>query len=647
MKLLCLLLATALCTHAAASDPGAAAIEFLEKIRTGKLDLSPGTDTAITPQTADRKKDEISTRISRIAKDLGQDPLQLSSVKIDENFAAVLVKKISSADPSRLQIFPIAMVKRDSKWYPAPVPASFENTGVGFAIPLKNRLQSLENWMLREQVLQIEKLRKEAEKQLRLQIQSRLPIEKFRRLDSNQLAELLLTAFETRDLPAILGLFGGLSQKLPQDWPIRLKATRLALAGELSNKTAWDLLLAPRVLRLLIPQESTADDGIFSIACLDPASKDSRTSLPRIVFVHFQFQRDQTLTWQIDPPSSLLEEHHATDGEVEDDLDSDLLNSFSVQWEKSHPPIFATSAEQAQESFFKSLQHDGLASFLQLITLSEDPAAARQAMQTATKLWWSFRAPTAVAMAIPLHFTKADDSAMAQFQQFSAKEPDRLNLQKIYFHNSESGWSWTPDPDEQMHKLFELDAANHQSPTNESWQSKLLVNSILLDQLPNLPAPDEATAKQTVTAFLKATAAGDLSAALKLTARLKDPKGNGTLLRNLGYEITTARRQNIEATFLSTYVGKHISTIAGSIEQNGQTTFPLYPVVQTVQGPRVLLEIDLFARRNQALLNRIALERLGKLGSKAAAEDLEIQLEKFEKTLPSEEIRRDKTHLKN
>ncbi len=636
MKLLCLLLATALCTHAAANDPGAAAIEFLEKIRTGKLDLSPGTDTAITPQTADRKKEEIASRINRIAKDLGQDPLQLSSVKIDENFAAVLVKKISSLDPTRLQIFPVAMVKRDSKWFPAPVPASFENAGVGFAIPLKNRLQSLENWMLREQVLQIEKLRKESEKQLRIQIQSRLPIAEFRRLDSNQLAELFLKACETRDLSALLGLFGGLSEKLPQDWPIRLKATRLALTnGQTNQKTAWDLLLSPRVLRLLIPQDPTADDGIFSIACLDPASKDTRTSLPRIVFVHLEFQRAQDLTWQIDPPNSLLVELPPADGEVEDDLDSDLLNSFSIQWEKSHPPIIASSAEQAQERFFKSLKHDGLANFLRLTLLSEDPLAARQSMQIAAKLWWSFRAPTAVAMAIPLHFAKADDRAMAQFQQFSAREPDRLNLQKIYFQRSESGWSWTPDPDEQIRKFFQSDAAMHLSPTTESWQSKLLADSILLDQLPNLPAPDEAAAKQTVTSFLKATDTGDLGAALKLTARLKDPKGNSTLLRNLGYEITTARRKNIEATLLSTHIGKSISAIGGSIEHNGNTTFPLYPVIQTTQGPRVLLEIDLFAHRNQALLNRIAIKRLGKLGSEAAAEDLEALLDQFEKSLPA------------
>jgi len=647
VKLFCILLASSLCAHATASDPGNAAIEFLEKIRSGKLDLTPGTDTAITPQTAERKKQQIASHISRIAKDLGQDPLQLSSVKIDENFAAVLVQKVNHLDPSRLQIFPIAMIKRGSKWLAAPVPASFENAGVGFAIPLRNRLESLENWMLRQQVLEIEKLREQAHSQLRQKIQNHLPIEEFRRHDSQRLAELFLTACETRDLPALLGLFGGLSTELPPDWPLRLKATRLALTQDLPDKIAWELLLSPRVLRLLIPQEAATDDGIFSIACLDPASRDSRTSLPRIVFLHFQFHRDQARIWQIDPPSSLLVHFPNTGATVEEDLDSDLLNSFSAHWQKTHPTLLAATAEQAQENFFKSLQGKNITHFLQLITLSGDPLAARQTLQTAAKLWWNLRGASAVTMAIPLHFAQAEDRALALFQQFSAKDPDRLNLKKIYFQRSSSGWSWVPEPDEPTRKLFETNPSAAPLPTTASWQAKLLVNSILLDQLPALPAPNESIARQTVTAFLAATTAGDLAAALKLTARLKDPKGNTTFLRNLGHEITTARRDSITTTLLSSYIGSKLTTIAASIEHNGNTNFPLYSVVQTSQGPRVLIEIDLFARRNQALLNRIALERLGNLGSMPAAEELAALLEQFQKSLPAAEGRTDKGRLEN
>jgi hypothetical protein len=46
----------------------------------------------------------------------------------------------------------------------------------------------------------------------------------------------------------------------------------------------------------------------------------------------------------------------------------------------------------------------------------------------------------------------------------------------------------------------------------------------------------------------------------------------------------------------------------------GKWSYPLYPVVETAQGPRILLEIDLFASSNRGreFLNKAALERLQK-----------------------------------
>ena len=51
----------------------------------------------------------------------------------------------------------------------------------------------------------------------------------------------------------------------------------------------------------------------------------------------------------------------------------------------------------------------------------------------------------------------------------------------------------------------------------------------------------------------------------------------------------------------------------------GKTSYPLYPVLQTSQGPRILMEIDLFAagNRGREFLNRAAFERLRKSTSTA------------------------------
>ena len=129
----------AMTARGASSDPAKVAIDFLEKVRVGKLDLEPGGDTALSPQTANEKKLEIAKRIERIARDLGNDPLEVGEVKLDDNFGAVLVRKIGGFDPSRMQVFPIALVKHGTEWSAAPVPASFENVGAGYAVALRKR----------------------------------------------------------------------------------------------------------------------------------------------------------------------------------------------------------------------------------------------------------------------------------------------------------------------------------------------------------------------------------------------------------------------------------------------------------------------------------------------------------------------------
>lgn len=629
MKFLCILFLTAFSAHAAVSDPGEAAIAFMEKIREGKVDLSPGVDTALTSQTADLKKEQIAERYRRIAKDLSNDTIEIGAVKTDENFAAVLVRKVSTFDPSGMQIFPLALVKRDLKWLVAPVPASFENAGVGFASPLKNRLEALEKWMLREQVHEMEKHRERASSQLRLEIQTRLPLEEMRGMDANLLAQRFLKACESRDLQSLLGFFGGLSEELPDDWALRLKATRLAVREEVMNKDAWQLLLAPRVLRVLLNEDQDADEGVFSIACLDPASKDARTSLPKIEFIHFEYSRDGESLWRIDPPTSLLqgtEEPEATDDE---DLDQDLIAGFSYQWQQLNPAVPQESPEAAQQAFSNTLQAGDLGDFLRLIKPSDDPLVASRAMASGAKLWWDFRAPGAVKFPLPLRCEREGDHASAAFQFFSARDPDRLNLQHIYFEKSGDAWYWVPEIDEATSKIFKNGPLTDKELSLAEWQGRLLSESVLLDGIPELQAPSAEEAQLVFAAWQQAIAAGDIMAALKLTARFNDPRGNSVFLRNVGHEIMSARRAGATATSFSSHRGSIFTAVSTKIEQDGKLLFPLYPMIQTALGPRLLVEIDLFEFRKQALLNRLALERLEKLGSKSAAEDLGKLFEQF------------------
>jgi hypothetical protein len=172
VRMICVLwLALAACGLAAA-DPGETAVDFLEKVRAGAVNLEPGGDTALSAQTSASKRREIARRLDRMARDLGSDPLEAGAVRIDGELAAVLVRKTGSFDPGRMRVFPVALVRRGDAWAAAPVPASFENTGFGYGTTLRQRCATLQNWMLREQVFDLATLRDQSVEKMRRNIEA-------------------------------------------------------------------------------------------------------------------------------------------------------------------------------------------------------------------------------------------------------------------------------------------------------------------------------------------------------------------------------------------------------------------------------------------------------------------------------------------
>lgn len=629
VKVFSILLAVALTAHGASSDPGKVALDFLEKVRLGKLDLAPGTDTALSPQTADGKKREIAKRLERIARDLGSDPLEVGSVKTDENFAAVLIRKVGGYDPGRLQVFPVALVRRGKEWAAAPLPASFENAGAGHAIALRKRLEQLENWMLREQVIDLEKLREQSNARMRRKIHTSLPLGELRALTAKQAGLRFLSACQNRDLPALLGLLGGLATKLPEDWPLRLRAAEFALKPGTNVPEPWRRLIASEVLQVVVHQESEENGGLVSIACLDP----SRPPRPSINLVHLVIAKDTEGHWRIDPPDSFLQGAEAVQESSDDDLDSDLIDAFPAEWRKIHPVTPQPDAAMAHQTLIAALRSANPAALLRLTHFGADPSAAREACISAARLWWTLHDPTAVRHTLPLALQENADTAAGILQIFSARDPDRLNLETLYFKKSDKGWLWHPAPDAAILDTFkdlpELDAGHWSG----EWQKLLLAESFEIQDLQHAQAPTQADAQKVVAAWLEATRCGDLKAALALTARLRDPKGHAPLLRNLGHEVMAARKTGSAPLIIGTYPGKRLTAVGFKIDLSGTASHPLYPVIQTPAGARILIEIDLFASRGREFLNKLALTRLENLALPAAAVDLRTLLAQFQSSV--------------
>ncbi|MES2437973.1 MAG: hypothetical protein V4584_02830 [Verrucomicrobiota bacterium] len=624
MKVLYVLLAAAWTAHAAPSDPGKAALDFLEKVRERKLNLEPGGDTALSAGTAAEKRSAIARRLERLAGELGNDPLEVGAVKLDEDYAGVIVRKTGGFDPGRLRVFPIALVKRGAEWWVAPVPASFENAGAGYAITLKKRLESLENWMLREQVVDLEKLREESAERMRQKIEVNLTEKELRGFNARQVGERFMAACAAKDLPSVLGLLGGLAEKLPEDWPARLKAADRAMKMGEKPPHAWHLMSAPEVVRVLVQDEEQARHGSVSIACLDPAGNAGESQAPRIEVINLGLTRGEEGLWQLNPPADFLEEEEEAAEDHDETLDPDLVNLFPKKWREAHPPAVQATAELAWKELAAGLASENLTRLLTLSKLDGEADPARASCTRAAKIWWMIHAPSTVSQALPLEFKADETLAAGVFQFFSARDPDQWEPRTFYFEKTPTGWLWTPFPSLNTAAKYKDWVDDTTRRWTENWQQSLLGGSPVIRKIGDLPPPTEDEARECVEAWFDATRRGDVQAALGLAARLGEGRSGTVTLQNLGYEIVGARKNPTPPAVTGIYKGKLWTAVAVKSEQAGRPVYPLYPVIRTPQGPRILIEVDLFAAGNRGrdFLNRAAFERLEPFGSAESVAEL-------------------------
>jgi hypothetical protein len=612
VKVFLILLAAAMTAKAVPNDPGKVAVDFLEKVRLRKLDLEPGGDTALSAQTAAGKKSQIARSLERMARDLGSDPLEVGAVKLDENFAAVLVRKVGGFDPTRLQIFPVALVKRDTEWTVAPVPASFENSGTGYAVELRKRLEKLENWMLREQVVDLEQLRLQSASRMREKIEVHLSAKDVRQMDSKTFGVKFLEACSRRDLPSMLGFLGGLAQKLPDDWSARLKAVEFTVAAGVAAPRPWRLLTSPNVARVLVEHEGDDRSALISIACLDPAGGGQEATLPQVEVIHFELSKEDNGLWQINPPDSFLRTSKDSDAGVDEQFDSELSDAFAAKWLEKNPLTPRATAEDAHQAMIAALGNGDFPAILAISKIDGEPSSARKACIRAAQIAWSVQNPSAIRHAVPLTLRTTESAAVGLFQFFSAQDPGRFEPTPLYFEKSANGWLLAPQPTHETLGVFQAWVDSETKSWRDRWQNLVLKDSPVLKTIGSLPAPTQAEAEALVKKWLETTRRGDVKAALELVARLDDPKSGVTVLQNLGYEITSSRRSTSEPAITAIHCGKTWTAVGVKIDQVGKSTFPLYPVIQTPQGPRILIEIDLFASQNRGreFLNKAAFGRL-------------------------------------
>ena len=623
------MLALAMTAMAAPNEPATVAVDFLDKVRAGKLNLEPGGDTALTANTDEAKRREIARRLERAATDLGNGTLEASATKLDDNLAAVLVRKIGGFDPSRLRVFAVALVKRGEAWLPAPVLASFENSGTGFGPGLRKRLDTLETWMLDQQAIELDAIQQQANERMRKAISESLPEEQLRKLDGQQAGRRFLDACGKQQLPAMLGLLGGMQTHLPDDWTRRLQAAESAAESQ-SVKRPWRLLVAPEILRTVVHQESGDAEARLSIACLDPTGGRGNPAHPPLELIDLDLSKGTDGLWQVNPPPAFFlaeetEHNQDPDGEIDDEL----LDIYPSKLRTDHPAQPLPTVVEAGQALDGALHAATLHPLIAMLDLEGEKKTARLGCSLAAGAWGALHDPACVRHPLPLGVFETDTVAAASFQYFSVREPDRLDLHVFFFGKQAGGWQliagWQPDDAAEGNLLAAKTWATGEAKRRtDTWRESCLSNSTRVTGLTQGGVPTEAQARDTVEAWLAAIRDGKVREALALTAWLDPEKSPSRVLRNLGYEINGARKAKTAATLVAVLRGKTWAAVAVRANSGDKPSYPIYPVVSTPNGPKVLIEIDLFANaeRGREFLNATAISHLRNHASQEVTDEL-------------------------
>lgn len=633
----------------AADGPGDAALSFLRGLNEENAIFAVG-ETAISPDIPEEDKADIAARLSRMGRTIRPDDLKVIGEKQDGDLAAVLVSQVTNYDANSVQVHAVGLVKSADKWLPAPLPSSFDRTGLSLRPGFLPRAKALESWMLRSRGEQLIRLKDDIFSLLGEEMRKAKSPDELHESAPEKLAADFLAALRDRNVPAALALAGGLEKPRPADWDETFQAVVRTLRGGEIRHPGWRLLAAPEAVRAVVHVDADGDDRLVSIVVLDPAANNGARPRPRAI--HLTLVRPKSGLWRIQLPKELLspviqkvgpgreDDDEAVDGELHTMLPGALLELY--------PPAREATAPAAAYALLAALCSPSAAALCPRLDLSGVGETPLDSLCLATLLWQRLHQPDNIASPVLLDLHEHGDDAVALVQILSAKVPERALLETLYFHRTDGGWLANPG----FSGTAGLAAAKDRAALGEwlapvvkareaDWSAGLLtrIGGIAADS-----APAEDDARRVVQEWREAAAAGSGARMLALSACFDDEAGGNRLLRNTGYELLTRQTGEILDVHRAGRWAAVSLRVPPAPGDDSADSYPLVVVAATPDGPRVMAELDLFdpLTRSREFLNRRVWERVAARLPEGARAELETIYEKHRTLSAADRERRPK-----
>jgi hypothetical protein len=650
---LVLLVALAASTRLSADDgPGEAALEFLRGL-TEENGVFAVEGTAVSPDIPEARRADIAQRLSRLGRQIRPGDLRLLDQKLDGDLAGVLVSQITDFDSSSVQVHAVGLVKGGDKWLPAPLPSSFDSTGLSLRPGFLPRVKDLENWMLRSRSEQLVRLKDDSFSLLFEEMRKLRSPDELHEAAPEKLAADFLAALRARSLPGALALLGGLEARRPSEWEDTFQVLARLMRSPVIKHPGWRLLAAPEAARAVVLTEQDGEDGMVSIVALDPSA--NLFQRPEARAIHLPFVRSKAGMWRIRLPQELLmtaaaaQEQQDEADEEEQNLDAEIIAAFPAKLRETAAAAPEASPHAAVKALFEALRGATLQDLVPRIALDADPALALDGLTRAARLWQRLHRPEQIAGPVLLEIHESGDDACALVQVFSASTPEKAELEEVYFQRDDSGWLVNPgfSGDSALGAVKEgkefKEWAGQQRPAREKdWSAGLTMR---LGGIAADSAPAEDEARRVVEAWREAILKRDAASMFEQSACFDDDAGLSRLLRNSGYEMLGRQKGDILGVHRAGRWAAVSLRVPAAPGDDSADAYPLYVIAATPGGPRVLPELDLFdpLTRGREFLNRKVWERLAARLPDGASGELESIYEKHRTISAADREARPKT----
>ena len=629
------LVATAL---PAAETPAQAALKLAEALRDGVARDEVIAQSALNPDTGERKKGVIFETWKSESKKMLPLPFTVAAEKINDDCAAVVLQQY---DPLRSELphfisfaivrqAPPAADKKNaappkSEWFAAPVPASFENSVVSYDDAILQSRRQLESWMLTREIELREKIQQNIKQQLQERITRAVSPEALAALDPKALMNAFIQALREKNHAAVLAYLGGHSTDSVINWDsISFRINKLFQGNDL-RQWPWTLFADAQALIAVSDPLDLGDELSLDVLALHPESISEEPD-----YLSISILKDPQGRHYISLPSIFTQGDVAEDelGEVMDYDDSGHMKLFAKIVGDAQAHLGNTDLSQSAEVAKVILQCLKNNDFRRYWAINACNLKNLREYEdgTTVSLWQELHGKTGSSLFGQVGLQEHEDNALLVLQTYSPRDNSGIQLKSIWLNRRNDTWhiTGTEAPEEGVPELTKW-FADEKKTWIANWSDSMLGDVVKLGGLA-AKGPDVAEVTKIFSAWQKDLQEKSFTKVIAHCAAFDDAASSLKMLRALAGELIygTGTIEVLKVTVSGRWAG--VSAVQSSGETMKSAQYPLFLFVHTDKGPRLLPQVELklnaVKNRSREYLNEFAIKDLGKRLPDGAVDEL-------------------------